>query len=149
MVWTPRVTVAAVIEREGRFLLVEEVIDGETRFNQPAGHLEPGESLLEAVRREVLEETARPFEPLGLVGVYQYEMAHKHRTYLRFCFAGTVGEAEPGRALDEEIVATHWLTLEEIERRRERLRSPMVLACIRDHLQGAALPLDSLHSLTA
>ena len=142
-----RVTVAAVIERAGRFLLVEERIDGRTVFNQPAGHLERGESLLEAVRREVLEETAHPFEPRALVGVYQYELPRKSRTYVRFCFSGEVGEPLPGRRLDDEIIATHWLTLEEIEARGELLRSPMVLQGIHDYLAGSALPLDSLHHL--
>jgi ADP-ribose pyrophosphatase YjhB (NUDIX family) len=148
MVWTPRVTVAAVIERKGRFLLVEEVIDGEIRFNQPAGHLESGESLTEAVRREMMEETAHPFEPTALVGVYQYELPHKQRTYVRFCFTGQVGEPL-ARDLDEEILAVHWLTLEEIEKRREQLRSPMVLQCIRDYLAGRRLPLEILHHLRA
>ncbi len=141
------VTVAAVIEQAGRFLLVEEHIDGQAVFNQPAGHLEQGESLLEAARREVLEETAHPFEPRALVGIYQYELPRKSRTYVRFCFSGTVGDPQPGRKLDKEIIATHWLTLEEIEARGELLRSPMVLQCIRDYLAGSALPLDSLRHL--
>ncbi len=149
MIWKPHVTVAAVIERSGRFLLVEERIDGKRVFNQPAGHLERGESLLDAVRREVLEETAHPFEPAALVGVYLYELPEKDRTYLRFCFSGRVDGAEPGRALDAEIVAVHWLTREEIQKRRDALRSPMVLRCIDDHLAGAALPLDTLHHFTA
>ncbi len=147
MVWKPHVTVAAVIERRRRFLLVEERVDGRILFNQPAGHLEPGESLVAAVRREVLEETAHRFEPSGLVGVYQYDTGNGNRTYLRFCFTGTLGEAESGRVLDDGIIATHWLSLEEIEAQRPRLRSPMVLACIRDHLRRPSLPLDRLHHL--
>ena len=147
MTWKPHVTVAAVIQQESRFLLVEERIEGRTLFNQPAGHLEPWESLLDAVRREVLEETARRFEPRALVGVYQYDMPRKNRTYLRFCFTGDAGERDESRALDREIVATHWLSLDEIGARRESLRSPMVLQCICDHLAGSALPLSALHHL--
>jgi len=147
MTWKPHVTVGAVIEREGRFLLVEERIDGRAVFNQPAGHLEPGESLVDAVRREVLEETTCSFEPRGLVGVYQYDMPEKNRTYLRFCFSGDAGEADASRALDREILATHWLTLDEIEARRDALRSPMVLQCIHDHRAGELLPLALLHRL--
>jgi 8-oxo-dGTP pyrophosphatase MutT (NUDIX family) len=147
MSWKPHVNVAAVIEQEGRFLLVEECIDRQMMFNQPAGHLEPGESLLEAVRREVLEETARPFEPRGLVGIYQYDMGERNRSYLRFCFSGHAGDADPRRPLDKEIIATHWLSPEEIRNRRTTLRSPMVLACIRDYQAGICLPLSALHQL--
>ena len=147
MSWTLHVTVAAVIARADRYLLVEERIDDNILFNQPAGHLEPGETLVQAVQREVREETARHFEPDALVGVYQYEMSSKQRTYLRFCFCGWVGEREAGRSLDDEIVTTHWLTQAEIEERKTRLRSPMVLQCIADHQAGTRLPLDSLHYL--
>ena len=141
------VTVAAVVERAGRFLLVEERIEGRAVFNQPAGHLEPGENLLQAVRREMLEETALPFEPRALVGVYQYELPDKHRTYVRFCFTGEVGQAVPGAELDADIIATHWLTRAEIEALGERLRSPMVLRCIQDHQAGQRWPLDCLHQI--
>lgn len=148
MAWTLHATVAAVIARNDRYLLVEESIDGKICFNQPAGHLEPPEDLLQAVQREVLEETARPFEPKALVGVYQYDMQHKQRTYLRFCFCGSVAEPEPGRRLDSEIVATHWLDLAEIEARRASLRSPMVLQCIHDYRNGRRLPLAAIHHLS-
>ena len=147
MAWTLHATVAAVIARKDRYLLVEESIDGRVCFNQPAGHLEPPESLLMAVQREVLEETARPFEPEALVGFYQYDMQHKQRTYLRFCFCGPVGEPEPGRRLDREIIATHWLNLAEIETLRDSLRSPMVLQCIHDHRNGQRLPLETIHHI--
>ena len=149
MTWTLHATVAAVIPREGRYLLVEERIDGSTLFNQPAGHLEPGETLVQAVQREVREETARHFEPEALVGVYQYEISSRQRTYLRFCFCGRVGGREAGRSLDKEIIDTHWLTLAEIEDLKTQLRSPMVLQCIRDHRSGVRLPLDSLHYLNS
>jgi len=147
MRWKPHVTVAAVIEEQSRFLLVEENIDGITLFNQPAGHLEPGESLLAAVNREVLEETARPFHAQALVGTYLYQITEKQRSYLRFCFCGEVDETIPGHPLDEEIIATHWMPLEEIQALQSRLRSPMVLQCIEDHLAGSQVPLDSLHFL--
>ena len=141
------VTVAAVVERAGRFLLVEERVEGRTVFNQPAGHLEPGESLLQAIQREMREETALPFEPRALVGIYQYELPEKRRTYVRFCFTGKVGQALPGAELDAEIIATHWLTLQEIQALGERLRSPMVLRCIQDHQTGRHLPLDCLQRI--
>ena len=107
MIWRPSVTVAAVIERGGRFLLVEERIDGRLVLNQPAGHLDPGESLIAACRREVLEETAHAFEPRALVGVYRWHYAAKDVTFLRFCFAGEAGDADPSRKLDKEIVRLH------------------------------------------
>lgn len=141
-------TVAAVIERENLFLLVEEQIAGRRVFNQPAGHLEADESLLDAVHREVMEETAHPFEAESLTGIYQYPVPDSQRCYLRFCFAGRVSGALPDRPLDEEIVATHWLSLEQIRKLEEQLRSPMVLRCIEDYLHGARLPLNTLHYLS-
>ena len=111
MIWKPNVTVAAVIERDGKFLLVEEETESGLAFNQPAGHLEAGESLLDAVVRETMEETAYPFRPTALVGIYQWRHPVKDLTYLRFAFSGELqGEALP-RALDEGIVAARWLTL--------------------------------------
>ena len=148
MIWKTHVTVAAVVEQNQRFLLVEEYIDGKTLFNQPAGHLEQGETLPAAVCREVLEETACRFHPRALLGTYLYELKEKQRSYLRFCFCGDVEAADPERALDQEIIATHWLTLDEIKGLGSQLRSPMVLHCIQDYLQGIRLPLTSLHFLT-
>ncbi len=147
MTWKPHVTVAAVVEKHQRFLLVEENIHGEVVFNQPAGHLEPGEDLLQAIQREMLEETARVFTPEALVGVYLYELPHKQRSYLRFCFCGQVGEILPDHELDQEIIATHWLSLEEIHQRQNQLRSPMVLNCIRDYQDGRRMLLDCLHHI--
>ncbi|WP_293646230.1 NUDIX hydrolase [Thiolapillus sp.] len=149
MIWKPHVTVAAVIEQDARFLLVEEHIDGRAVFNQPAGHLEQGESLPDAAVREVLEETARDFAPQALLGTYLYRLKEKQRSYLRFCFTGEVGAADPARSLDREIIATHWLTLDQIRARENQLRSPMVLQCIHDYLRGVRLPLNSLHHLEA
>ena len=142
MIWKPSVTVAAVIERGGRFLFVEERIDGRLVLNQPAGHLDPGESLLAACRREVLEETAHDFEPQSLVGVYRWHYAAKDVTFLRFCFAGDAGDFHRERQLDKEIVQLHWLTPAELEARKATHRSPLVAQCVRDFLAGRRFPLD-------
>ena len=143
-VWRPSVTVAAVIERGGRFLFVEERIDGRLVLNQPAGHLDPGESLVAACRREVLEETAHRFEPRSLVGIYRWHYAAKDVTFLRFCFAGEVGEADRQRKLDKEIVQLHWLTPAELEARKSDHRSPLVAKCVADFLAGRRFPLELL-----
>ena len=138
----PSVTVAAVIERRGSYLFVEEVQDGRRVLNQPAGHLDPGESLLQAVVREVMEETAYRFEPAALVGVYRWLYEPKDVTFIRFCFSGIATGAEPGRKLDKEIVALHWLTPEELKARRAEHRSPLVQQCMDDFLAGKRFPLD-------
>lgn len=135
--WKPNVTVAAVIERDGRFLLVEEETDDGLRFNQPAGHLEEGESLVEASVRETLEETAYRFEPEYLVGIYQWVRPQGDITYLRFAFGGRVGELVAGRALDAGIVRAVWMTPEEMRATRDRHRSPLLLKCAEDWLAGA------------
>jgi 8-oxo-dGTP pyrophosphatase MutT (NUDIX family) len=144
--WKPSVTVAAVIERDGRFLLVEEHTPDGLRLNNPAGHLDPGESIVQAVVREVLEETACAFTPSHLVGVYlaRLQRGDDDISYLRFAFAGSVSEPEPGRALDTPIVRTLWLTPAEIEARRERHRSPLLWRCVQDHLAGKRYPLELL-----
>ena len=140
-IWRPSVTVAAIIERGGKFLFVEEIADGKRVLNQPAGHLDPGESLAAACRREVLEETAHHFEPTGLVGVYRWHYAPQEVTFLRFCFCGEVlGKVE--RPLDKEIVALHWLTLDQLKARKAQHRSPLVQRCVEDHLAGRNFPLD-------
>ena len=144
MIWKPSVTVAAVIERGGRFLFVEERIGGRLVLNQPAGHLDPGESLVAACRREVLEETAHAFEPRELVGIYRWHYAAKDVTFLRFCFSGVVGDADPERQLDKEIVRLHWLTPAELEARKGDHRSPLVAKCVADFLAGRRFPLDLL-----
>jgi 8-oxo-dGTP pyrophosphatase MutT (NUDIX family) len=142
--WKPSVTVAAVIERQGKFLLVQERIDGQLVLNQPAGHLDPGESLLAACRREVLEETAHRFEPTGLVGIYRWRHAAKDVTFLRFCFYGRAGEADSSRKLDKEIVSLQWLTSEELKKRKPEHRSPLVQKCVEDFLAGRHFPLEVL-----
>lgn len=140
--WKPNVTVAAVIERDGRFLMVEEETADGLRFNQPAGHLEEGESLVEAAAREALEETAHLFQPESLVGVYQWPRPDGEVTYLRFAFAGSVAGREADRALDAGIVRAVWMDLAELEATMERHRSPLILRCIRDYLDGRRFPLD-------
>lgn len=141
-IWKPNVTVAAVVERDGRFLLVEEETDQGLRFNQPAGHLDEGESLVNACIREALEETAHHVRPTALVGVYQWPRPARDITYLRFAFACEVIDEEVGRALDTGIVAARWLTIDEVRATRERHRSPLILQCIEDYLAGRRFPLD-------
>jgi 8-oxo-dGTP pyrophosphatase MutT (NUDIX family) len=140
--WKPNVTVAALMERDGRFLLVEEETDEGIRFNQPAGHLDEGESLVEACTREAMEETAHAFIPTELVGIYQWSRPQGDITYLRFAFAGKVSTCETARQLDTGILRAVWMTVEEIEACQVRHRSPLVLQCVRDYLAGRRFPLD-------
>lgn len=152
----PSVTVAAIIRRvsDGHFLLVEEHTREGLRLNNPAGHLDPGESLLQAVVRECLEETARHFTPTALLGVYQARLQRpalgaqpaEDVSYLRFAFVGSVGEPEPGRALDQPIVRTLWLTPDEIRASAHRHRSPLLLRCLDDALAGRRFGLDALQA---
>jgi ADP-ribose pyrophosphatase YjhB (NUDIX family) len=144
----PSVTVAAVIERGGRFLLVEEEDDGRIVYNQPAGHLEQNESLVEGCRREVLEESAWHFQPRELVGIYRWSRptlrSEDAVTYLRFAFCGDLGGHEPERKLDAGIVRAVWLDIDAIRASRERHRSPLVLRCVEDYLAGRRYPLAAL-----
>lgn len=146
--WAPSVTVAAIIEAEGRYLLVEEDTPEGLRLNNPAGHLEPGESPLQAVVREALEETARDFRPDSLLGVYlaRFQRPGQDVTYLRMAYAGRVGEPIPGRALDAPIRRTLWLTADEVRASVAQHRSPLVLRCIEDHAAGRRLPLDAIQA---
>ncbi|MDR2637407.1 MAG: NUDIX hydrolase [Zoogloeaceae bacterium] len=142
--WKPNVTVAAVVERDGRFLLVEEETEGGILFNQPAGHLERGESLVAAAARECLEETGYHFRPLSLVGIYLWPRPAGDVTYLRFAFAGELTGHSPDRPLDAGIIAPRWLTLEELRASAGRHRSPLILRCAEDYLAGRRLPLDAI-----
>ena len=144
-VWKPNVTVAAVVERNGAFLLVEEETAHGIRYNQPAGHLEAGESLLDAVIRETLEETAWHFTPTALLGIYQYRHVGDGVTYLRFAFTGELTAHQPGRALDAGILRALWLPPDAIRASRAQHRSPLVLQCMDDYLSGRRHPLHLLH----
>lgn len=144
-IWKPHVVVAAVIERDGQFLLVEERTDSGIVFNQPAGHLEEGESLLDAVRREVFEETAHHFEPEALLGIYRWRHPNKpDRTYLRFAFTGLVTGYDPTATLDMGIVRAVWLRAEEIAALKHRHRSPLLMDCLHDYQAGRSYSLDLL-----
>jgi ADP-ribose pyrophosphatase YjhB (NUDIX family) len=142
MIWKPHVTVAAVIERDGKFLLVEENTEDGVRFNQPAGHWEDNETLEQGTVREVLEETAYHFTPQWLLGVYRWHHPRKDITYLRFAYGGEITGHEPQRALDDGIIRAVWLTPEEIRAGAERHRSPLIVRCVEDHLAGKRYPLD-------
>lgn len=149
MTWKPNVTVAAIIESAGRYLLVQERDRERVVLNQPAGHLEPHESLMDAVVRETLEETGRHFQPQALVGIYRFDNTDNGITYLRVCFCGNASAPEPGRALDADIIDTVWLAPEAVERRHRELRSPLVQHCIRDYQSGRRYPLDLLVDLSS
>ena len=148
--WKPSVTVAAVIEKDGRYLMIEEMTRDGLRLNNPAGGLEAGESILEGAIREALEETACHFTPEALLGVYMARNPDTARgpgvTYVRFAFCGSASDPVPGRALDSPVVRTLWMTADEIVAARDRLRGPLVLQCIEDHRAGRRLPLDAIHT---
>ncbi len=152
--WKPNVTVAAIIDRivDGRheFLLVEEETSEGLRLNNPAGHLDPGETPQHGAEREAFEETACRFTPDNLVGIYLSRVRRPANgddvTYLRVAFGGRASEPEPGRALDAGIVRTLWMSLAEVRASRDRHRSPLVLRCIEDRVAGRRLPLDTVYS---
>lgn len=150
MTWKANVTVAAVMERDGRFLLVEEVEEpgGERVYNQPAGHWERDETLVQACVREVLEESAHCFAPRQLVGVYRWTRPQGDITYLRFAFCGDITGVETGRELDQGIVRAVWLAPEEIRVLAPRHRSPLVWRCVEDYLAGKRYPLDLITHFT-
>ncbi len=148
MIWKPNVVVAAIVERDGKFLLVEEKAEGRLVLNQPAGHLDEGESLLHAVIRETLEETAWHFNPEALLGVYRWPHPTKGMTYLRFAFIGQVTRHEPDRTLDDGIVRAVWMSPEEIRAEKARHRSPQVERCLNDYLAGQRYSLELLKDLS-
>lgn len=140
------VTVAAVIERNGKFLIVEEKDSkGATVYNQPAGHVETGESILQAVSREVYEETGLTFTPNYLIGSYFLSPATNGKHYLRFCFYGDVPDSQPPAPQDPDIRAAHWMSVEEICKLGRSLRSALVLKCLDDFLCGQRFPLEQFH----
>jgi ADP-ribose pyrophosphatase YjhB (NUDIX family) len=148
--WKPSVTVAAVIERDGRFLLVEEKTNGGLKLNNPAGHLDPGETPEQGCAREALEESAYVFTPTAVLGLYlarsMKNSTGEDQTYLRIAFSGELGAHDPKRALDEGIVRTLWMTPEEVRASAGRHRSPLVLKCIEDYLSGVRYPLSVIHA---
>ncbi len=146
MVWKPHVTVAAIIERDKHFLLVEEETPRGLQLNQPAGHFEKDEDLIAAVKREVCEETAWQFEPEHIISIQLWRRNPDYPTFLRVCFTGTCHSFNPDQPLDDGIVATHWLTRDEIAKQRERLRSPLVLIGVDEYLSGQRHPLSLLKS---
>jgi phosphatase NudJ len=155
-VWKPNVTVAAIVvgtgAHAGHYLMVEEETRDGLRINQPAGHLEPDESLVDAVVRETFEETAHRFSPTGILGIYLSRSIKTGRdepaepvTYLRFAIVGTAGDAVAGVTLDDGIVRALWMSADDVRAARDRHRSPMVMRCIDDHASGRAPgPLDLL-----
>lgn len=148
--WKPHVTVAAIIERDGRFLLVEEQTPDGLRLNTPAGHLDPGEGPEQGCARETLEETAHAFTPTALVGIYLSRSRRDANgddvTYLRFAFCGELGAHDRTRPLDHGIVRTVWMTPEEVRQSADRHRSPLVVRCMEDYLGGARFPLALVHT---
>ncbi|MHB8915317.1 MAG: NUDIX hydrolase [Thiobacillus sp.] len=142
--WKPHVVVAALVERNGRFLMVEETTEDGVRYNQPAGHLEANESLVDAVVRETLEETAHHFVPEALLGIYRWRAPQQDRVYLRFAFTGHVTRFDPDRALDAGILRAMWLTPAEIDVLKPQHRSLLIAQCIADYQAGRRYPLDLL-----
>lgn len=145
--WKPNATVAAIIEQDGQFLLVEETTSRGNRFNQPAGHLEDSETITQAVIRETLEETAYDFHPEKLLGIYHWKHDHNDTTYLRFAFIGSVSTHHTEQALDDGIIRTVWMTIDEIRKQQAVLRSPQVLTCFEDYLAGQQYPLETITHL--
>jgi len=144
MIWKPNVTVAAVIERDGKFLQIEEETSQGVRFNQPAGHLESNESIQAAVIRETLEESAYHFLPKHLIGIYRWHSTESDTTYLRFAFSGELTGHEPNRSLDDGILQVVWMNPDELQSTQARHRSPLVLQCVKDYLSGKRYPLELL-----
>lgn len=143
-IWKPHVVVAAIVEQDGRFLMVEEETEDGIQYNQPAGHLEANESLLDAVVREALEETAHHFEPEALLGIYRWRVPHRDRVYLRFAFTGRVTGFDSARSLDQGILRAVWMTPAQIDAVKSQHRSPLISQCIVDYQSGRRYPLDLL-----
>ena len=145
MYFTPHITVATIVEQQGRFLLVEERADNQIVINQPAGHVEIGEHILEAAGRETMEETGWQVEPTYLVGIYFYTAPHNQVTYLRLCFAAKALQHIAHATLDKEIIQPLWLSIEELQQRQTAWRSPLVMKCIEDYQAGQRYPLTAIY----
>lgn len=145
MVWTPHATVAAIVEKDGRFLVVEEMNEGRAVFNQPAGHIDEDEKVLDAVIRETLEETRWKVKPVELLGIYINKAKFNNVTYYRFCYICEPIEEVVSAVLDKGIIGAHWLTIEELRAQPEKLRSPMVLKCYEDYLKGQRYPMEVVY----
>ena len=148
MVWKPHTTVAAIIERDNKFLMVEELAHGEQVINQPAGHLEPDESLIDAVIRETQEETAWQFVPEAITGIYLWKQPNSEESFLRVAFCGTCKNQNVSQALDDGILAAIWKTRDELIQQQQKLRTPMVMKCIDDYLAGKRSPMDLLTNIS-
>ncbi|MCH9849313.1 MAG: NUDIX hydrolase [Betaproteobacteria bacterium] len=146
-IWKPNATVAAIVEQNGLFLLVEEETSRGIRFNQPAGHLEDGETIVNAVIRETLEETAYEFTPGALLGIYHWKHEHNETTYLRFAFIGSVSKHYPEQVLDDGIIRAVWMSIDEIREKQALMRSDQVLTCFEDYLAGKQYPLAAITHL--
>jgi 8-oxo-dGTP pyrophosphatase MutT (NUDIX family) len=144
MIWKPHATVAAIIERENKFLMVEELIRGERLYNQPAGHLDPDESLIDAVIRETQEESAWQFIPQAVTGIYLWKHPINGETFLRVAVCGSCINHDEQQQLDDGILKAVWKSREELVQDPHKLRSPMVINCIDDYLAGKRYPLDML-----
>jgi len=149
MTWQPHITVAAVIERDNRFLMVEENCEGAIVINQPAGHLEQNENLVQAVIRETLEETAWHINPTNIIGIYQWTNNDDRHTFIRIGFTGDCIGHDPVRKLDHGILRALWLTRDDLEKQAHRLRSPMVMQCVDDYLTGRRYPLKILSDISS
>ena len=148
MNWQPHITVAAVIERKQKYLLVEERVEGHVVLNQPAGHWEPGESLLEAATRETIEETGWEFFPSALVGIYRWQHPRKEETFLRFTFCGHTGTHRVSNKLDEGIISADWYSANEIlALPEEKVRSTMVIHSLKDYLAGNRYDLNLIRDI--
>tara|TARA_R110001592_G_C12925280_1_gene728908 strand:+ start:373 stop:825 length:453 start_codon:yes stop_codon:yes gene_type:complete len=145
MVWTPHATVAAIVERNGRFLFVEEMSNGKIVFNQPAGHVDENESLQDATIRETLEESGWNVKPTKIVGIYTYTAPSNDVTYYRFCYVCEALSEVPNAKLDSDILAAHWFTLDEVKAKQDQLRGPLVMKCLEDYLAGKSYPLDLVY----
>jgi ADP-ribose pyrophosphatase YjhB (NUDIX family) len=147
MQWKPNTTVAAIVEQDGKFLMIEEETAEGIRINQPAGHLEQGETLIQAVIREANEESAYDFIPQRLLGIYHWQRPDKDITYLRFAYIGKVGAHRPAQQLDEGVLRAVWMTADELRTSQAHHRSPQVLKCVEDYLAGQSYPLEVVNHL--